>query len=543
MKHILILLAVAIAAGGVYFYEDIITFSQSTLFTASVSNAPEDIKKLQSLNTTITTSPKKDEIKQAVTERKKLMLELAENDPAAFLNLVIPADKRNKLDEDVKKDIEREVSFNNAVVNVLHVDNFEHPEHSKNNYFIHDNGKNLSLNISNPPNIISGTKMNIKGYQIDSTVAANSGDTLTVQGGVPNGLGVKKTAVLLVSFLDSPAPPFSKDTARSMVFSSDRQFVPFFKENSYGKVSFSGEVYGWHTIPRNGQDACSGSKITDNITEGDIDRIGRQYGVSFSSYDEIVIFFNRRTCAQYEHSYGTIGKWSVAFPEYKAQWAIAWVNAWVSRTTNISSFHWSNFDRTLSHEVGHNLGLPHANGIDCGTKSVPGANTTCSYVSYGNYYDTMGQGKYAAHFNSRYKEYIGWTPPASTKTITSSGTYRLYPLEQSPTGRITTAKIYNSKGVMVYYLEYRKPIGYDRLLTGVSTAVASNQKGLMALYKSDFYVDLKPTSESWQNDIMNSSLNLGNIPFYDTANGITIGPVRAVTDSYIEFEVKVGTAQ
>ncbi|MGL5019802.1 MAG: Calx-beta domain-containing protein [Luteolibacter sp.] len=77
---------------------------------------------------------------------------------------------------------------------------------------------------------------------------------------------------------------------------------------------------------------------------------------------------------------------------------------------------------TFCHELGHNLGIWHANyWLTTPPSSIgPGKN-----AEYGNFFDVMGSetlGQFTAHF----KNVLGWLPNETHWTVTHSGTYRIH---------------------------------------------------------------------------------------------------------------------
>jgi hypothetical protein len=103
------------------------------------------------------------------------------------------------------------------------------------------------------------------------------------------------------------------------------------------------------------------------------------------------------------------------------------------------------------HETGHNLGLPHANGLVCSGVSLPADASTCLNLEYGGLGDMMGaEDTSQSQTNARFKEYLGWM---TVPEITVNGTYTLVPSESAP----SALKIHRSDPLRreFLYLEYR----------------------------------------------------------------------------------------
>ena len=85
--------------------------------------------------------------------------------------------------------------------------------------------------------------------------------------------------------------------------------------------------------------------------------------------------------------------------------------------------------RILSHELGHNYGLNHANRWDVtGTDPIDPAGT---HNEYGDEYDMMGGnsgvgGNRPIHFNEWFKAYLGWLNTSQWRTAPTGGVYRLF---------------------------------------------------------------------------------------------------------------------
>lgn len=86
----------------------------------------------------------------------------------------------------------------------------------------------------------------------------------------------------------------------------------------------------------------------------------------------------------------------------------------------------NNVEGSAAHELGHNLGLHHANQLACTKGStVVMASNTCTTTEYGDDINTMGYGCYTnAPFSAHERWLMGWDA-GGTQTTTTSGTYTL----------------------------------------------------------------------------------------------------------------------
>ena len=147
--------------------------------------------------------------------------------------------------------------------------------------------------------------------------------------------------------------------------------------------------------------------------------------------------------------------WSSSFPPPTPAPSGARVNIRASQTwingTSIAAF---------THELGHNLGTPHASSRTCtgpdGQRVVLGE--TCVDIEYGNPFDVMGAG--LRHTNAYNKAQAGWLPAASVRRVEEGGRFTLRPQEQ-PARRGRSCSRCSRDASTFYYLEYRQPFGFD----------------------------------------------------------------------------------
>ena len=77
---------------------------------------------------------------------------------------------------------------------------------------------------------------------------------------------------------------------------------------------------------------------------------------------------------------------------------------------------------TFIHELGHNLGLWHANYWRTTPPSVTGPGNN---LEYGNLFDVLGNSGSSGQFTASFKNTISWMPPEQFWNVTSSGLYRI----------------------------------------------------------------------------------------------------------------------
>jgi hypothetical protein len=186
------------------------------------------------------------------------------------------------------------------------------------------------------------------------------------------------------------------------------------------------------------------------------------------------------------------------------------------------------------HELGHNLGLYHSHGLNCGpaviSKSCLAEDWYAICDAYGNAFDVMGSGHLgdlfdgAAMFNARQLQSLGWFS-GRARTVTSSGNYDLAPLE-NPSRGIPQALTIGSGGYE-YTLEYRRPLGVDSwmsnlraeirpgVLVNIGSAYVVDRTGLDA---GPLILDFTPDSIDGESDFNDAALPVGH-SYTDALNG------------------------
>ncbi|EEZ86633.1 conserved hypothetical protein [Vibrio harveyi 1DA3] len=306
-----------------------------------------------------------------------------------------------------------------------------------------------------------------------------------------SSFGEQRTLVMLLNFLDNTQTPWSVEETRELVFG---QVNDFYKENSDNQVWLTGDVAGYYTLPMNA--TCD--TWTIHTTAEDV---ARDNGINFGNYARIVYVFPENSAC------GWTGKGTVGGNPSKA-----YVNGSLTL-------------RTVGHELGHNFGLHHAKGLDCGADII---GDRCASAEYGDALDIMGMSGITGHFNAFSKELLGWisTDSGNVVSVEADGSYLLEPVETPRSGGAKGLKIRRGTDEVTgkplwYYLEYRQAIGFDSFVEGKSGITGGVIFHLATEDdpQSNLMLDMIPNSGL--RDLDESALLVGQT-YTDVQAGITI---------------------
>ncbi len=513
------------------------------------AQAVNSIKKLPEngeYGTQVAQSPS---LKILIDERSSLLTTLAKMDANLFFSAQLKDETIKKIPQSFVLGIEKPVTLTGKI-DVVHYDDFKDSKNSYFRYFLKAGNEKLELYVTSPLYTTSGETFTIEGLRIGNVLVAHIEGIEHIVPPVnpyspreePDSVGEQRTLVLLLDFRDSHPINISPNAIHNILF--DGKFNNFYREQSYNKINFSGDVLGWYPFPRNGNHSSYVDipEIEEFITDNTID---------LSSYDRLFVV----TSDTYG-GLGTVGKVSLTTQGTEHLVSIGWVGLSsileLSQSYNgpLGPYVLSNFESVFSHEAGHNLGVMHANGLDCGTQRLRG---NCDHVEYGNSFDVMGTGVRATHFNAFYKELLGWIEPQNKIAITQSGRYTLDALEAGVmAGNINISKNFatiqrENSTVIPFYLEHRNGTGFDIGMTqGSLFDTFYNLQGLFVnkivrsspVNQFPHLLDMNPTAQDWNTDLSRATLNYGQV-FVDVNNGITIGPFIQAATSSITFDVDV----
>jgi gametolysin peptidase M11 len=375
--------------------------------------------------------------------------------------------------------------------------------------------------VKNPPtHVLTGDHITATGEQSSSGLILYSGGNVKNTGGgstsggstssipVPNTFGSQSVLVILVNFQDDVVQPYTISDAQSAFFTAANSFI---QENSYQQTSLTGDVIGWFTLS-DSVTSCNLSQIA-----GDAQAAATASGVNLNNYSRYV----------YAFPYNSVCGWAGA-SNVGGTPSQSWINGATGPGGTTLNLH------VINHELGHAFGLWHSHSLDCGTSA-----TVCSsgtVAEYGDRMDTMGTVQGASpHYNSFQKEQLGWLGygvSPSIQTVTSSGTYTIYPYELAGPGpnalKVLQSTDSTTGAKTWYYLEARQAVGSDAFLTNSMYYTQNETSGVLFHLGTDVngnsseLLDMTPatpTNSGW----WDMSLVVGN-SYQDSTAGVTFTP-------------------
>ncbi len=291
--------------------------------------------------------------------------------------------------------------------------------------------------------------------------------------------GPRKTAVILFTF--GGGEPWSKEEARSEVFTAANSVSAFYQEESYGEISLTGklrsdgDVFGWYGIsaPTGGCPYTEWKEKAEQAATG--------AGVDLSGYQDVI----------YEFPYQSSCSW-LGIASLGGSWAMI----------NGDIYGLGLRGQVTAHELGHNLGLRHAGSWTCSSGGVRvQISDECTIAEYGDPFDTMGNIAYR-HNNGWSLAKLGVLGPENVETVEASGTYTLHSALH-PTTEPTVLRVPRVRGpdgtvASWYYLEIRQTGGVFENVADASTAGVSIRATAAGSSPETLLLDANPATTTFQ---------------------------------------------
>ena len=248
---------------------------------------------------------------------------------------------------------------------------------------------------------------------------------------------------------------------KQAMFTGDRSTNIYYGENSYGKETMAGEVFGPYEIPEPA--GCNVQGIANAAVQAMVDQ-----GHNPNDYRQFMYHF------PFIGGCGFGGLANVGSPEFPAQ--DSWYNGSLGCTVR-------------NQELGHNYGMGHSHAytcVDADGNQVP-LSDDCEHIEYGHPYDPMGAG--CGHMSVVQKTFMGWLEGCNVVTTGVSGTFNLLPTELPCDG--TQALRFEAYDGRMYWLEYRQPLGaFDGDGTGMSGVLLNISDEVVGFGPAPYILDV-----------------------------------------------------
>lgn len=249
----------------------------------------------------------------------------------------------------------------------------------------------------------------------------------------PDPYAPRRIATILLTW--DGASGITNGIAEQDMYTGEKSTNVFYGENSYGKETMTGRIFGPYNIPQPA--SCNASAIAQAALQ-----VFAEKGHREDDWSQIMYYFPPGVSGC-----GWSGLASVGSVEYPAK------NSWYNASFGCV---------VRNQELGHNYGMGHSHAYSC-PNGVILDTETCEHVEYGDPYDPMGGG--CAHINAVQKGYMGWLEGCNFVNGSEDGVYNIAPLEL-PCNGTQALRVPTTDGRW-YYLEYRQRIGeFDLSLSG-----------------------------------------------------------------------------
>ena len=236
----------------------------------------------------------------------------------------------------------------------------------------------------------------------------------------------KRVAVVLINFSNDTSQPYTPAAAQDIVFDNDNSVANFMTEEARGRITFSGDVFGWFTIAATNE-GCAWQTWWNQAQAA-----VAAAGIDLNAYTNVAYAWPRA---------GSCGWAGLGYMPGK------------------SSFNNGAFSlRVVAHELSHNFGVAHASTYRCMDGVTPvSLSASCTFNEYGDPFTIMGAGS-RYHNQSQQVGELGWLAAGEVVTATPGATYELAPLLGGEAGRPKALRVARGDGTWLY-LEVRAPAG------------------------------------------------------------------------------------
>ena len=296
----------------------------------------------------------------------------------------------------------------------------------------------------------------------------------------PRTQGHKTLLAMRVNFPDDTTDPLPESVAESVMAEVKR----FYAASSYGTLNFTTIISPLLTLPKPQSWYMTNDELLVTLPTMLLEARAAAVAAGLPEPDYDLIFVKLGVLSNSRAYVGLSGAWL--------------------QTANTT---------IVCHELGHNLGLRHANAWKTSDGSITGPGRN---IEYGNALDTMGSGW--GYFNAFYKWWLNWLPESAVQTITQPGIYTVYPSDSDSLLEGATYALRIAKDhARDYWIE-------TKIL--VDGGLVVNWNPNPGSIGGTQLLDMTPASNSFYD----AALSVGE-EFYDPALGLKISPLgRSIVD-------------
>ena len=357
-----------------------------------------------------------------------------------------------------------------------------------------------------------GVESEVKHRQSGESVQITAGPSTSPPPITPV-LGPQPTLFILLNFLDNPITPISREDMYAAAFSYDRGIANYYSVTSYQKISITGDVAGWFTIPYNEDGTCNIGNWRNAAKAA-----ASAAGYDLTSYTHFVYIWPQNNPNTGVQSLGC--GWS----GYSAG-SDSYINAWVNPNGYFLDGYQGHLPDQLvaliCHEFGHGLGISsHAATLRCDDgKRAINNYSSCTTSPTADFDDVMAYVNPARELNAPHRAMLGWLDASQIQDVGGNGTYVISPLEYRDTN-VKVLRIGKSDTNEFYYLSYRLRTGlFDSYVTGYDGVAVHIWDGYTGTATRALYVS--PWTAANVNTAIPSALRDG-MRFEDSSNGIQV---------------------
>lgn len=368
--------------------------------------------------------------------RRDLLLEEAKTNPQGFLSHARLASQRDSYPENVRQFIEIPVSTSGTFV-IRHYDTFSKQEVVEKPLLEVDKSQTYEVYFpQQPPR--PGSRVQVSGVALDTRLVVQNSITPreeTLQHLPPRKQA--RIAAVAVRFSNDTDDPVSTTKVRQLLLTDVLSVKNYYLAASHALFSISADIFEPITISLPNNEGCG---FEDDWAQ-EIENKLRSQGVALDQYTNYMYFITP------PRGNGCGGIYNFAWAD------IGGKRSWITSNALTSP--------QIAHEVGHNLGINHANFYYCNRNAI---DTDCIIQEYEDTTQLMGRNN-PNFFQAAQKRALGWLPETNIQTVATTGTYTIVPIDYlERSGAVQALRIYKADTDEYYYLDFHRGVGLDSSL-------------------------------------------------------------------------------